>query len=146
LCATGLAFNWMIVTSGLLSVMSDGLLALGSPVLVLLLLNVILLFMGCFIGSMQVLIMVAPLLISLANGIGLSLIHIGVVAVFNLVLGLITPPMAPSLFVTAKATGASFNKALKYTVQFLIPLGIVLLIITFVPEIVLWLPEVMGAI
>lgn len=144
LCATGLVFNWMIVTSGLLGVLSAGLLSLGSPFLVLLLLNIFLLVMGCFIGSMQTLIMVAPLLISLADGLGLSLVHVGVVAVFNLVIGLITPPMAPSLFVTAKATNISFNKSLKYTIQFLIPLVFMLFIITNFPDVVLWLPRVMG--
>ena len=144
LCATGLVFNWMIVTSGLFNILSDSLLSLKSPYLVLFLLNIFLLFMGCFIGSMQTLIMVAPLLISLADGLGLSLVHIGVVAVFNLVIGLITPPMAPSLFVTAKASNVSFNKSLKYTVQFLIPLLIMLAIITNFPEVVLWIPRLMG--
>ncbi|KUO75832.1 MAG: hypothetical protein APF77_09175 [Clostridia bacterium BRH_c25] len=146
LCATGLIFNWMIVTSGLMNYMAAVMLSLGNAYLVLLLLNAILLFMGCFIGSMQVLIMIAPLLMSLALALGLNMVHIGVIAVLNLTLGLITPPMAPSLFVTAKATGVSFDKSLKYTVQFLIPLVITLLLVTFIPGLTLWLPGLMGAI
>ncbi len=146
LCATGLVFNWMIVTSGLLSTLAQGLLALGNPYLVLFLINVLFVFLGCFIGSMQILIMMAPLLISLSDGFGFSLVHIGVMAVFNLVIGLITPPMAPALFVTCKATNVSFNKSLKYTVQFLVPLVLMLLVITYVPEVVLWLPRIMGAL
>lgn len=73
LCATGLIFNWMIVTSGLMSYMAQLMLSLGNKYLVLLLLNAILLVMGCFIGSMQVLIMIAPLLMDLASALGLSL-------------------------------------------------------------------------
>ncbi len=146
LCATGLVFNWMIVTSGMIGIVSNGLLAIGNPYIVLFLLNIILLVMGCFIGSMQILIMMAPLLITLANGLNLSLVHIGVLAVFNLVIGLITPPMAPALFVTCKATNVSFNRSIKYTVQFLIPLGVMLMLITFIPELVLWLPRLLGAL
>ncbi|MTI54466.1 TRAP transporter large permease [Geosporobacter ferrireducens] len=146
LAATGLIFNWMIVTSGLITYMTNMILSLGNTYLVLLALNGILLFMGCFIGSMQVLIMIAPLLMNLAAALNLSLIHVGVIAVLNLTLGLITPPMAPSLFVTAKATGVSFDKSLKYTVQFLIPLVVTLLLVTFIPGITLWVPRVLGAI
>lgn len=146
LAATGLIFNWMIVTSGLINILAGLLLSLGNPYVVLLLLNVIMLAMGCFIGSMQILIMIAPLLMSIADGLGLNYVHMGVLAVLNVTLGIITPPMAPALFVTCKATGNSFDGALKYTVQFLIPLVFTLLLVTFVPEFVLWLPRMMGAI
>jgi tripartite ATP-independent transporter DctM subunit len=146
LCATGLIFNWMIVTSGLMTAMTDFMLGLGSRVLILLVLNGILLFLGCFIGSMQILIMVAPLLMNIATGIGMSYVQIGVMAVLNVTLGLITPPMAPALFVTAKATGGSFDRALKYTVQFLIPLTITLIFVTFFEPLTMWLPRFLGSI
>jgi tripartite ATP-independent transporter DctM subunit len=146
LCATGLIFNWMIVTSGLITSISNLLLSLGNPYLVLLILNLLLLFLGCFIGSMQILIMVAPLLMSIGTALGLHYVHIGVMAVLNVTLGIITPPMAPALFVTCKATGGSFDSSLKYTVQFLIPLVATLVLVTYCPEVVLWLPRVMGAL
>lgn len=146
LCATGLIFNWMIVTSGLMTSMANIMLSMGNTYMVLLTLNIILLVLGCFIGSMQVLIMIAPLLMSLASTLGLSLVHIGVISVLNLTLGLITPPMAPSLFVTAKATGVSFDRSMKHTVEFLIPMIATLLIVTYVPGVVMWLPTVMGAV
>ena len=146
LAATGLLFNWVIVTSGLIGWMTDLLMSLGSKVLILLVLNAMLLFLGCFIGSMQILIMVAPLLMSLADGLGMSYVHMGVMAVLNCTLSLITPPMAPALFVTAKATGNSFEGALKYTVQFLIPMFIVLMLTTFWEPFTMWLPKLMGAV
>ncbi len=144
LCATGLVFNWVIVTSGLVSVASEILLALGSKFLVLLALNAILLFLGCFIGSMQILIMVAPLLMNLADALSMSYIQMGVMAVLNVTLGLITPPMAPALFVTCKATGGNFETSLNYTVQFLIPMFITLMLVTYVPAVTLWFPQLMG--
>lgn len=104
------------------------------------------LFVGCFIGSMQILIMVAPLLMNLANALGMSYVQMGVMAVLNVTLGLITPPMAPALFVTAKATGNKFEAALKYTVQFLIPMFITLLLTTFWEPLTMWLPKFLGAV
>jgi tripartite ATP-independent transporter DctM subunit len=146
LCATGLIFNWMIVTSGVISLMTNIMLAMGNPYLVLLLLNLVFLVLGCFIGSLQMLIMFAPLLMNLAAALGLSLIHIGVMSIFCMTISIITPPMAPALFIAAKATGVSFNKSIRYTVHFLLPLAVTLVVISYVPEIVLWLPRVMGAL
>jgi tripartite ATP-independent transporter DctM subunit len=146
LCATGLIFNWMIVTSGFIAQMSSLLLSLGSKSLVLFVLNLILLVMGCFIGNLQMLIMIAPLLMSIALELNLSLIHVGVMAVLAMTISIITPPMAPALFVTAKATGVSFNKSLKYTVFLIIPLYITLMLITYFPKLVLWLPGLLGVV
>ena len=146
LCPTGLVFNWVIVTSGLIGWMTNLLLGLGSKVLILLVLNAMLLFLGCFIGSMQILIMVAPLLMNLAQGIGMSYVQMGVMAVLNVTLGLITPPMAPALFVTAKATGNKFESALKYTVQFLIPMFATLMLTTFWEPLTMWLPRLLGSV
>ena len=146
LCATGLVFNWVIVTSGLIGWMTNLLISLGNRIVILLILNAMLLFLGCFIGSMQILIMVAPLLMNLADAMGMSYVQMGVMAVLNVTLGLITPPMAPALFVTAKATGNKFESALKYTVQFLIPMFITLMLTTFWPPLTMWLPKALGAI
>ena len=146
LCATGLVFNWVIVTSGLIGWMTNLLMSLGSKVLILLVLNAMLLFLGCFIGSMQILIMVAPLLMNLATAMGMSYIQMGVMAVLNVTLGLITPPMAPALFVTAKATGNKFESALKYTVQFLIPMFTTLMLTTFWEPLTMFLPRLLGAV
>ncbi len=146
LCATGLVFNWVIVTSGLIGWMTNLLMSLGNKIVILLVLNAMLLFLGCFIGSMQILIMVAPLLMNLADAMGMNYVQMGVMAVLNVTLGLITPPMAPALFVTAKATGNKFERALKYTVQFLIPMFITLMFTTFWEPLTMWLPRMLGAV
>ncbi|MEA4845777.1 MAG: TRAP transporter large permease, partial [Clostridiaceae bacterium] len=98
LCAAGNVFNWMIINSGLMGIISGMLLALNNKFLILLILNIIMLIMGCFIGSMQILIMMAPLLISLSSALDISLIQMGCMAVFCLVIGSVTPPFAPALF------------------------------------------------
>ena len=146
LCGTGLIFNWMITTSGLVKVMSSALLSLGNVYLIVILLNLLMLFLGCFLGASQILILLAPLLISIAEGCGLGMVYMGVMAVFNLTISLMTPPVAPSLFITAKAAGVPFNKCLKYGCQFLIPLVVTQLLIMFIPAITEWLPKTLGVL
>ena len=146
LCATGMVFNWVITTSGIVTVMTNGLMALNNRFLIILLLNLMLLFMGCFLGSMQILIMTASLLMNIATALGMSYTQMGVMAVLNVTLALITPPFAPALFVTCKATGGQFDSAVKYTVQFLVPLVITLLLVSFVPGVTEWLPRILGTL
>lgn len=144
LCATGSVFNWMIINSGLTTTLSNLLLEIPSKVAVLLLLNLLLLFMGCFMGSLPVLIMMAPVLLNVADAFSMSYITMGVMAVLNLTIGLITPPMAPALFVAAKTADVPFERALKHTVPMIIPLVVALLMVTFISPVTLLLPGLMG--
>ena len=146
LCAAGMVFNWLIVTSGITTVVTNALMALNNRFLILLLLNLMLLFMGCFIGAMQIEIMMAPLLMNMATALGMSYVQMGVMVVLNITIGIITPPFAPALFVTCKATGGNFESALKYTVQFLVPLFITLMLVAYVPQVTEFLPELLGTL
>jgi len=143
LCATGSVFNWMIINSGLTARLSSLLLDIPSKVAVLLLLNLLLLFMGCFMGSLPVLIMMAPVLLNIADAFSMSYVTMGVMAVLNLTIGLITPPMAPALFVAAKTANVPFEQALKHTLPMIVPLVAALLMVTFIPAVTLLLPGLM---
>ena len=144
LCATGSVFNWMIINSVLTTTLSNLLLDIPSEIVVLLLLNLLLLFMGCFMGSLPVLIMMAPVLMNVADAVGMSYITMGVMAVLNLTIGLITPPMAPALFVAAKTADVPFESALKHTLPMIVPLVVALLMVTFIPGVTLFVPSLMG--
>jgi tripartite ATP-independent transporter DctM subunit len=144
LCATGNVFNWMVLTTGLLDVVSNAIMLLNSPWLILLVLNIIMLALGCFMGSMQVLILLSPLLINIGSLMGISLVQIGVMSVLNLVIGAITPPFAPCLYVTCKATNSSVRGALKYTCLFVIPLFVTTLMVTYIPVLTEGLPRLLG--
>lgn len=139
LCATGSVFNWMIINSGLTARLSSLLLDIPSKVAVLLLLNLMLLFMG----SLPVLIMMAPVLLNIADAFSMSYVTMGVMAVLNLTIGLITPPMAPALFVAAKTANVPFEQALKHTLPMIVPLVVALLMVTFIPAVTLLLPGLM---
>ncbi len=140
----GQIFNWFITTSGLMKSMLNGLLLLQSKFLVLLVLDGILLFMGCFMGGSSILILMTPFLISLSNSLGLDLLHLGVVLVLTTMIGGTTPPMAPALFTTCKCCSIKFENALKPALLLLVPLFVTLLILTYIPEVVLVIPKLFG--
>lgn len=140
----GQIFNWFITTSGLMKSLVGGLLAMQSPFLVLLMLDLILLFMGCFMGGTSILLLMTPVLINLSISMGFDLLHLGVVLVLTTMIGGTTPPMAPALFTTCKCCDIPFEKALKPTLWLLIPLFVTLAVLTFIPETVTFVPKMLG--
>jgi tripartite ATP-independent transporter DctM subunit len=141
----GQIFNWMITTSGLMSIMLNSLMVFNSKFLVLLALDLILLFMGCFMGGSSILILMTPFLVSLSAAMGFDLLHLGVVLTLTTMIGGTTPPMAPALFTTCKATRISFEKSLRFATILIIPLLVTLGILTFIPETVTMLPKLLGS-
>jgi tripartite ATP-independent transporter DctM subunit len=112
-----------------------------SPVVLLLLLNIFLLIVGCLLDSNCSIILLAPILVPLVKVFGINEIHFGVIMVLNLMIGLVTPPMGGVLFVTCKVAGLKLVEILKEVWPFVIWLLIALLIVTYVPQTVLWLPS-----
>ena len=107
---------------------------MNSPALVLLVLDLILLFMGCFMGGTSILLLMMPVLINLSLSMGFDLLHLGVVLVLTTMIGGTTPPMAPALFTTCKCCDVTFEQALRPTLYLLIPLFVTLAILTFIPR------------
>lgn len=140
----GQIFNWFITTSGLMKTLLEGLLVFQNRYIVLLVLDLILLFMGCFMGGSSILILMTPFLINLSANMGFDLLHLGVVLVLTTMIGGTTPPMAPALFTTCKCCDIKFEKALAPTIKLLIPLFITLMILTFIPETVTIVPTLFG--
>lgn len=140
----GQIFNNMITTCGLMDKLLTGMMNLDSPFLVLLALDVILLFEGCFMGGSSILILMTPFIMSLSIKMGFNLVHLGVVLVLTTMIGGTTPPMAPALFTTCKCCNISFEKALKPALLLLAPLGVLLLMLTYIPALSTTLPTLMG--
>lgn len=90
---------------------------------------------------MAILVIVAPVLAPMAISLGIDPVHLGVVMVFNLLIGFITPPVGIGLFVVSDIAEVSVSKVIKATMPFLIPLLIALVIITYVPTTVTFLPN-----
>jgi tripartite ATP-independent transporter DctM subunit len=112
-----------------------------SPTVLLVLINIFLLIVGCFMGPISSIVMLTPILVPLANSFGIDQIHLGIVVILNLMIGNLTPPMGGILYITCKVAEIKLVDLLKEIWPFLIGLVIALLIITYVPQIVTWLPS-----
>lgn len=113
--------------------------------LFLLLLNILFLILGCFLDVSTIQLVIVPLFIPTALALGIDLVHLGVVLVLNMMIGLITPPMGMLLFVIKAVNGISINAMIKELWPHLLLLMVVLFLITYIPDLVLWLPRQAGA-
>ena len=110
----------------------------------LMVMNIILLVAGTFIDTTSALIIFVPLFLPLVKTFGIDLIHFGVVVAVNLTIGMCTPPLGVCLFVSCEIAGTSLREMFKDLMIMLIPLLALLLLITYVPAVVTWLPDVLG--
>ncbi len=142
------AYAFMIVRSRLPIIFAEQVIAISSdPLMVLLIINILLLIVGMFLETIAALTILTPVLLPLATMVGIDPIHFGLVMVFNLMIGLLTPPFGAVLFVLNKATGVPLTKVVKGCLPFYIPLFIALALITLIPALTLWLPRlVLGGV
>jgi len=110
----------------------------------LLLINAILLVLGCLLEGTTILLVIVPIMIPTARALGIDLVHFGVVVVVNVMIGLLTPPFGLLLFIVASMTGQPLARIVRECVPFIGAAIAVLAVITFVPETILWLPRVFG--
>ncbi|MCB5411286.1 TRAP transporter large permease [Pseudogemmobacter faecipullorum] len=115
-----------------------------SPVVFLLLINVILLIAGAFLDSTPATIIIVPIVLPSAIALGIDPVHFGLVVVINLMIGLIHPPMGLNLLITQSIAKEPMGAILKEGLPLLGIMLIILMLVTFVPATVLWLPQVMG--
>jgi C4-dicarboxylate transporter, DctM subunit len=115
-----------------------------SPTIFLLWVNVILLVLGCLLEGSTIILVILPILIPTAKALGIDLVHFGIVAVFNIMIGLITPPYGLLLFIISAISGAPLGAIIRDTMPFVLAMIVALAIITFVPDTVLWLPRLLG--
>jgi tripartite ATP-independent transporter DctM subunit len=110
----------------------------------LLVVNIILLVLGCLLEGSTILLVVVPVLVPTAQALGVDMVHFGVVVVVNIMLGLVTPPYGLLLFIVAKLSGAPISAVVRDTLPFIAAMVAALMLITFVPDLALWLPRQMG--
>ncbi|PVE23740.1 permease [Microvirga sp. KLBC 81] len=145
LIAGSLVFNYVVtvenIPEGVKAILSAWEL---SPTGFLILVNVLLLLLGCALEGTAILLIVVPVFIPTAQALGIDLVHFGVVVVVNIMIGLITPPYGLLLFIMANISGEPLRNIVRDTLPFLFAMIVALAILTFVPETVLWLPRMFG--
>ena len=145
LIAGALVFNYVVTIENIPEVVRGILAGYDlSPMAFLFWVNIILLVLGCLLEGSTIILVILPIFIPTAKALGIDLVHFGVVAVFNIMIGLITPPYGLLLFIISAISGAPLRDIIKDTLPFVWAMIVALAIITFVPETVLWLPRLMG--
>jgi tripartite ATP-independent transporter DctM subunit len=134
-------FAWILTSNRVTEHVAELVLQLSdNPWVILLLINLLLLVVGCFMETIAAITILVPVLLPVLAKIGVDPVHFGVIMVLNLMIGLLTPPVGMVLYVLAKVTDTPFQVCVRATAPFLIPLVLVLLIVTYVPAVSMWLP------
>lgn len=143
--ATSGAFSWLLTSSGVSKMLGNLIGEVATNKITFLILsNLILIFVGCFIETVAGILIVTPILSPIATNLGIDPVHFGIIMVVNLALGLVTPPVGENQYIAAAIAGIPFEQEVKASIPFLISAFLALAVITFVPEISLWLPRLMG--
>jgi TRAP-type C4-dicarboxylate transport system permease large subunit len=135
-------FGWMLTATGITAAIAEWVLAFTKqPWVFLLLANVLMLFVGCFLEPTAAITILVPILVPICQKLGIDLVHFGLVMVLNLMIGLLHPPMGMVLFVLARVAKLSVERTTMAILPWLVPLLLSLAILTYIPSIVLWLPR-----
>jgi tripartite ATP-independent transporter DctM subunit len=145
LIAGALVFNYVVTKENIPVSLKEFMDAFKlSPLGFLLLVNIVLLVLGCLLEGGTILLVIIPIFIPTAQALGIDMVHFGLIVTVNIMIGLITPPYGLLLFVVASISGTSLRKIAVATLPFLAVLIGALAFITLVPDAVLWLPRLFG--
>ena len=140
--AVAALFGWVLSVEQVPQAMTKLMLSISTePWVLLLLVNVLLLVVGMFLDSTTAILVIAPIIAKPLMAAGVDPVHLGMVVIFNLMIGLLTPPMGLALFLVADIAKVRMQDVLREMLPFYVPLVATLLLITFVPAITLWLPR-----
>ncbi|MBI1172865.1 TRAP transporter large permease subunit [bacterium] len=140
-----LLLNYIVASENIPNMVAGAIAGMNvSPLVFLLGVNLLLLILGCFLDATTIILVIIPLFLPTCNTLHIDLVHFGVVAVVNCMIGLITPPYGILLFVINAITGISLREIIAEIAPFLIVLIGALLVMIFVPDIVLFLPRLAG--
>ncbi|MFC2165790.1 TRAP transporter large permease [Acidobacteriota bacterium] len=145
IATTAFLFAWLLTVKQVPVVLGEYLQNhIASKVLFLVLLNIILLVIGMFMESFSAIIVFMPILFPIAQGFGIDPVHFGIIASVNLAIGYITPPYGATLFVSSSLSGESIRDVTPKLVPIILAMLLVLLIVTYIPETFMWIPNLIA--
>ncbi|AXT49909.1 TRAP transporter large permease subunit [Aquimarina sp. BL5] len=145
LIAASIAMSWVMSYENIPQEISHTILSFSdNPIVVLILINLILLFVGVFMDMTPAILIFTPIFLPIVIKIGLDPIHFGIIMILNLCIGLCTPPVGSVLFVGCSVAKLSIQKVIKPLVPLFLVMIIVLILITYIPALSLWLPKQFG--
>ena len=144
-CAT--AFSWVITYLRIPQIVTQGLFSITSnKFLMLLIINVVLLIMGCFMNMLSIVYIMVPILLPVVKALGMHEVQFGIMLIMNLGLGLLTPPVGQVLFVGCSVGETSMERLTKALLPQMAFMVLALILITYIPAITMWLPRLFGYI
>ena len=145
LIAGALVFNYVVTVENIPRTLQAFLAGYElSPLAFLIVVNLVLLLLGCLLEGTTILLIVVPILVPTAQALGIDLVHFGIVVVVNIMIGLITPPYGLLLFIMTNIAGVSLRSLVREVLPLLVAMLAALGLFTLVPDLVLWLPRVFG--
>lgn len=145
LLAASAALSFAMAFTGIPGAVTSLILAISeNPIIVMLIINLVLLFVGCFMDMGPAILIFTPILLPIAQKVGYDPVHFGVIMIFNLAIGTITPPVGTGLFVGAGVARVRVETAIRALGPFYILLFATLLLVTYVPVLTMWLPRHFG--
>jgi TRAP-type C4-dicarboxylate transport system permease large subunit len=138
-------FAWLLTTTQAAQALADAILSVTQNKWVFLLLaNLLILFVGCFIDTIAAITILVPILLPIVLKLGIDPLHFGLIMTLNLMIGLLHPPLGMVLFVLARISRLSVERTTVAILPWLVPLMLALIVITYVPAVTLWLPQALG--
>jgi C4-dicarboxylate transporter DctM subunit len=137
-------FGWILAVTRIPVIISEAVISVvSSPTIYLMILTILLLIVGCLMETLSSIVILAPILIPIGIELGLDPLRLGMIFCINLIIGIITPPFGVNLFTAVSTTGLKYEEVVKGILPFMIVLVIDVIIITFVPWLIMWLPSMM---
>jgi tripartite ATP-independent transporter DctM subunit len=138
--------SWVMAFSGIPAAISEAVLSISdNPIVILLIINVVLLLVGTVMDITPAILIFTPIFLPIVTQIGMDPVHFGIVLVFNLCIGIVSPPSGSSLFVGCSVGGVSIEAVTRPLLIFMAGLIVTLLLVTYVPAITLFVPKLFGA-
>lgn len=139
--------SWVMAFTNIPGIIADTLLALTDNIyIILLIMNLVLLIVGTFMDPTPAVLIFTPIFLPIAVSFGVDPVHFGIMLIFNLSIGTITPPVGPVLFVGAKVANLKIESIIKPLIPFFVVTVAILLIVTYIPSISLFIPELFGLV
>ena len=137
--------SWIMAFTGIPTAISTALLGLtDNKFVILFIINILLLFVGTFMDMTPACLIFTPIFLLVCTALGMNTIHFGIMLIFNLCIGTITPPVGTTLFVGVKVGKVKIETVFKQLLWYFAAIIIVLMFVTYIPQLSLWLPGLMG--
>jgi len=145
LIGTSMALSWILAYENIPQTISAALIGMtGNKIIILLIINIILLFVGTFMDATPAVLIFTPIFLPVVIELGLDPLHFGILMILNLCIGICTPPVGAVLFVGCSVADTKITHIIKWLLPFFAAMIVSLMLVTYIPEITLWLPRLLG--